>query len=148
MPPGRTSARAGLLMAAPTLTQRIAVHESGHAIVARLLSLPGCGGAFLAPPHAIFPTNHGAASICALMGGAIAEVLHFGDYDRVGITIDWKRASRRLRRLGYTDNGQALWTYTFGLLHPYAGLVKLVAAKLERARMLDGATVDALVFRG
>src|SRR5262249_3004523 len=54
-------------------------------------------------------------------------------------------AGLRLQRLGYRDNGAALWNYTFELLRPYAGLVKLVAIRLERELVLDGEAVDRLV---
>src|SRR5262249_44829583 len=136
---------AGFPMALPTppLAHRVAVHEAGHAVASRLLRLPS-GAAFLAPPHVEFAIDQGAASVCALMAGAIGEILHFGDYDRTGITVDWQRACARL---GDSD-GRALWDYTLDLLRPHAGLVKYVAVRLERARSLDGATLDAIVFRG
>jgi hypothetical protein len=62
---------------------RIAVHESGHALLARPLGLPGCGEASVIEPnaHAHFPLDHGAASVCALMAGAAAEIELLGDYD-------------------------------------------------------------------
>ena len=33
------------------------------------------------------------------MAGAISEALVLGDYDEVGIVVDWERASARLERL-------------------------------------------------
>jgi hypothetical protein len=67
--------------------------EAGHATVARLLGLPGCGEASIEEPnaHAHFPVDHGAASVCALMAGAAAEVELLGDHDRVGIEADAQR---------------------------------------------------------
>jgi hypothetical protein len=82
------------------------------------------------------------------MGGACAEIVAFGDYDHIGIKVDWKRASERLDRLGYTDNGRALWRHTGSLLRPYLGLISSLALRLERERVLDGPDIDAMVFRG
>jgi hypothetical protein len=48
----------------------------------------------------MFARDCGAASIVALMAGAISEALVLGDYDDVGVEVDWKRASARLERLG------------------------------------------------
>jgi len=130
------------------MERRISIHEAGHAVAGRLVGLPS-GDAFLDPPHAEFAIDQGAASVVALMGGAIGEVLHFGDYDATGIRVDWERAEERLAHLGYEDGGAALWAYTHDLLAPYAGLIKCLAVKLERDLVLDGAVVDRLIgFRG
>jgi hypothetical protein len=58
------------------LLWRIAIHEAGHSVAARLMGLP-CGAAsIVAPdPHAMFARNCGAESIVALMAGAISEAL-------------------------------------------------------------------------
>ena len=125
---------------------RVATHEAGHAVCARLLRLPGCGGVFLEPePGAFFPRDHGAASVCAMMAGAIAEVIHFGDYDPIGITTDWRRARRRMKRLGYHDNGEALWNYTYGLLRGHRGTIALVALRLLAAGALTADEIDGLM---
>src|SRR4051812_1657393 len=59
---------------------RTAVPESGHAMTARLLQLPNCGEASIAPhAYAKVPIDCGWRSICALMGGACAEIAAFGD---------------------------------------------------------------------
>lgn|SRR5262249_2963057 len=126
-------------------TVRVATHESGHAVCARLLHLPDCGGAYMDPARAIFSLDHGAHSVCALMGGAIAEVVMYGDYDRVGIRVDWKRARRRMTRLGYRDNGQSLWDYTHGLLLPHRGTIAVIALRLLAAGGLEAAEIDALM---
>ena len=138
---------------------RIAIHEAGHAVVARKLRLPDCGDAAVAPRptveadreegYARFPVDEGWRSICALLGGTAAEVeLLDGTFDRDGVGGDAKLALERLRRLGYTDGGLRLWRYTRRLVRRHRGLVGLVAVKLRDAGMLDGAEIDALVFRG
>src|SRR5580704_4275312 len=81
---------------------RIAVHESGHAVCARLLGLPSGGASIEPDAYAEFARDCGAASICALMAGAVAEGVVLGGYDSVGLKEDWRRASERLRRLGST----------------------------------------------
>jgi hypothetical protein len=124
---------------------RIAIHEAGHLVAARLLWLPGCGGASIIEPHAHadFPANCGPPSICALMGGACAETIMLGDYDRVGVTSDSARIRERLARYG-ADGGE-LWHYTTNLLRPQRGLLTRVAIKLRRAQVLDGGEIDRIV---
>jgi hypothetical protein len=126
---------------------RIAVHEAGHCVAARLMRLPRCGGASIIEPHARadFPTNCGAASICALLAGACAETIMFGDFDRGGSEADWERARQRLARCGYAD-GEALWDFTIDLLRPHLSLLRRVAIKLRRAQVLDGGEIDRVVF--
>jgi hypothetical protein len=60
---------------------RIAVHEAGHVVVARVLGLPGCGEASVIEPnaHAVFCLDHGPPSICALFAGAAAEIELIGE---------------------------------------------------------------------
>jgi hypothetical protein len=52
-------------------TWRISVHEAGHAVVARLLRLPGCGEASIVEPDggAYFSINHGAGERLCVDGG-------------------------------------------------------------------------------
>jgi hypothetical protein len=63
----------------------------------------------------MFARDCGAESIVALMAGAISEALVLGDYDDVGVEVDWERASARLEELGVVDGGEALWRWTFDL---------------------------------
>ena len=101
------------------LRRRISIHEAGHVFVARKLRLPGCGGAsvVLDNPHAVFPIDHGAASVCALMAGHAAEFVAFdGDCDASGCAVDRERWLERLDRLGYDDGGAALWDHTAALV--------------------------------
>lgn len=58
---------------------RVAVHEAGHCVAARLMGLPVVG-ASIEPAFCDFPDDLGAPSICALMAGAISEALVLGDY--------------------------------------------------------------------
>jgi hypothetical protein len=82
------------------------------------------------------------------MGGACAEIATFGDYDREGSETDLEWAQERLQRLGYTDNGKALWRGTINLLRRHVGLITSVALRLEQERVLDGRTIDRIVARG
>jgi hypothetical protein len=83
------------------------------------------------------------------MAGSAAEVaLLDGTYDEVGVQVDAERVRERLERYGYDDGGVALWSYTINLLRPYRSLITRVAIKLRRARVLDGAEIDRIVFRG
>jgi hypothetical protein len=127
--------------------RRVAIHEAAHATCARLLRLPNCGEASVEEPHAHakFSCDHGARSIAALMAGSAGEVVLFGDYDRAGGRVDWERIHKRLDRLGYTDGGEALWTYTTNLLQRQAPLLTFLAHKLKRARVLDGGEIDRIV---
>jgi hypothetical protein len=126
---------------------RIAIHESGHAVAARLLRLPRCGGASIIEPHARadFPTNCGPASILALLAGGCAESIMLGAFDRDGSRCDRERARERLAQCGGTD--EALWwTYTINLLRPHLSLLTRVALTLRRAQVLDGSEIDRVVF--
>jgi hypothetical protein len=126
---------------------RVALHEAGHCVVARLLQLPHCGAASIRPRgsslgHAHFPVDRGPASICALMAGAAVEVTAFGDYDRIGNTADAKLIER------FDGDIDALWDCALNLAQQYRSLIVRTAIKLRRARTLDGASIDRIVLRG
>ena len=126
---------------------RVAVHEAGHAVAARLLGLR-CGEAAIAPrAYARVPVDLGAPSICAIYAGSIAEALAFGSYDPA-YEGDRKLAEERLERLGYSDGGEELWRYTVRLLRPRLGLIMVLALRLDHAGTLDGAALDRIVARG
>ena len=126
---------------------RVAVHEAGHCVAARLMGLPYFGASIVEPdPHAMFARDCGAESIVALMAGAISEALVLGDYDDVGVEVDWKRASARLERLGYFDGGDALWRWTFDLLREHEDVIVRLATELFHAGWLDGDEIDALML--
>jgi hypothetical protein len=73
---------------------RVAVHEAGHYVAARLMGLPYGGASVVEPdPHAMFARDCGVHSVVALMAGAISEALVIGGYDSVGVTV-WSRCSR------------------------------------------------------
>jgi hypothetical protein len=129
------------------LRWRVSIHEAGHCVAARLMGLP-CGSASIVEPdpHAMFARDCGAPSICALMAGAVSEALVLGDYDDVGVEVDWEHASARFERLGYFDGGDALWAWTFDLLREHADVIERVAAALMDARSLSGDEIDALVY--
>jgi hypothetical protein len=70
---------------------RACIHESGHAVGARLLGVP-LGYVCLEPrPQADFSHKVGVASVCAIMGGGAAERLVFGDL--VGVVTDRRHAA-------------------------------------------------------
>ena len=168
MPPSLVVAKedsfeAAAAIAMVTRDWRIAIHKSGHCVAARLLRLPGCGGATMphgfADAQAVFPSNHGWRSICAMMAGSAAETILFGDHDRFGGGWDRERARQRLEALGYQALGysadaetfdhcsQALWSYTIKRLRPYRTAIVRLAIALRRARVLDGGEIDRMVIR-
>jgi hypothetical protein len=130
------------------LRWRVAIHEAGHCVAARLMGLP-CGSASIVEPdpRAMFARDCGGPSIVALMAGAISEALVLGDYDEVGVEVDWERASARLERLGYFDGDDALWARTFDLLREHVDVIERVATKLFHAGWLNGGEIDALLAR-
>jgi hypothetical protein len=121
---------------------RVAIHEAGHAVVARLLQLPDCGEASITPGFATFSVDHGPASICALMAGAAAEITLFGDHDHQGNSADAKLVER------FDGDTDALWNHTLDLTQQYRSLIARVAIRLRRARTLDAAAIDRIVCRG
>jgi hypothetical protein len=117
------------------LAWRAAIHEAGHLVGAKRMGLP-----------AYFPIDCGVESVVALMSGAIGESLILGDYDEVGVEVDWARVCARLERLGYFDGGDALWAWTFDLMREHEGVIVRVAAALMGTRWLDGDEIDALML--
>ena len=79
------------------------------------------------------------------MAGAVAEGVALGGYDSVGLKEDWRRASERLRRLGYDDGGAMLWGWTIDLLREHEDLIVRLATELWDAQTLDGDEIDALI---
>jgi hypothetical protein len=130
------------------LAWHIAVHESGHAVAARLMGLPGCGGASAEPDgaYAVFPGDCGAHSVAALMAGACAEAIVLGDFDPHGLAVDRELAAAEMECVGVVDGGETLWEFTFDLLAPYETLITSLAAELWRAGSLDGGEIDAVMF--
>jgi hypothetical protein len=129
------------------LRWRVSIHEAGHCVAARLMGLP-CGSAtIVAPdPHAMFARDCGAPSIIALLSGAIAESLLLGDYDDVGVEVDWERASARPDALGCDgDDAELWWCYTASLLEEHRGLIERLATELFHAGWLSGYQIDALL---
>ena len=51
-----------------------------------------------------------------------------------------QRVCQRLANSGYSYD--ELWTYTVDLVGKNLGLITFVAAELQRARQLDGPTID------
>jgi len=130
------------------LAWRVAIHEAGHAISARLLGLPRCGGASVEPDnaYAVFAEDCGSHSVCALMAGAAAEAIMLGDFDPAGLMVDRELAAAEMACVGVADGGEALWEFTFDLLAPYESLITSLAAELWRAGSLEGGEIDALMF--
>lgn len=86
---------------------RACVHETGHAVGAKLFGVP-FGYVWLEPsPQSQFSHDSGAASICAIMAGGAAERLVFGDC--LGVVTDRRNATPLMNALGIDDGGAALW---------------------------------------
>ena len=79
------------------------------------------------------------------MAGAVAEGVVLGGYDSVGLKEDWRRATERLRRLGYDDGGAMLWGWTIDLMREHQDQIVRLATELWRASWLDQAEIDALL---
>ena len=97
--------------------------------------------------EAVFDCDNGERSIIALMAGAAAKVVVFGDHHPYGFTNDWRRVTGRHKRAG--DDGVSvamLWARTMGLLRPHEGLVCRIARRLVSSLALTGDEIDALVF--
>ena len=122
---------------------KIAIHESGHLVIARQVRLPDCGEASIVMPgaHAHFSIDCGAPSICALLGGAAAEVELLGTFDADGFRGDAGRIAERLHR---DDALKLLWSHTRNLLRQNRQLIEHVARHLHEAETLDAASLDAL----
>ena len=88
----------------------ISVHEAGHAVAGRLLDLR-CGAANIVEPYAkaVFDCDCGERSMIALMAGAAAETIVFGDCDKIGFTNDWRRVTGALKRAGDDGRVSMLW---------------------------------------
>jgi hypothetical protein len=129
---------------------RIALHESGHCVIARVLGLPRCGSASIIEPDAgaYFSLDHGERSVIALMAGAAGEQVVLGDFDEIGVRIDRERWEQRLERHGYDDGGAALWDRTLALVREHLGRIQWLAMHLEYAQELDGPAIDRIVARG
>jgi hypothetical protein len=70
-----------------------------------------------------------------------------GDYDDVGVEVDWKRASARLERLGCDDDDALLWwCYTGEMLLPHVDVIVRLATALFHAGSLSGDEIDALLY--
>ena len=123
---------------------RVAVHEAGHCVAARLMGLPVVA-ASCSPDHAYadFPNDLGARSIVALMAGAVAESLILGDYHEHGVSDDCARWTALMDEAG---DYAALWAFTFDLLVPHQGLLMRLSTALWHAQTLDRAHIDALLF--
>ena len=128
--------------------RRISLHEASHAVCARRLGLPDCGGATIIEPnaHAVFPCNRGFPSIYTLMAGSAAEVVAFGDFDRVGVKTDRARWTKRLALFGHGD-ASACWQLTLDFVRDNIDLISFVADQLERERTLSGGFIDGAVRR-
>jgi hypothetical protein len=126
------------------LRWRACVHETGHAVGAKLFGVP-FGYVWLEPsPQADFSHKHGAASICAIMSGGAAERLVFGDL--IGVWTDRRNAAAIMEELGVDDGGAALWGWTFAVLAPHLGLIVRIAEALWDLKALDGEEIDALML--
>jgi hypothetical protein len=125
---------------------RIAVHEAGHIVAARLMGLPVvAASAEPGDAYADFSDRCGVHSIVALMAGAISERLVLGGNDEHGVSDDCARWTRLMDDAGYDD--EASWAWTFALLAQHVDVIERVAAALMDAQTLDQGEIDALLAK-
>jgi hypothetical protein len=145
-----------------TATIITAIHELGHAVVARLISFPSGACSIIAMDDtagisisATVPecervwqqrgwvTNLGLlpieARIVVAMGGVAAELELLGDHCG-GHEADWEQ----INELAGNDEilKDALWNYTCDLVHEYREVIKGMVPILINAQYLSGTEID------
>jgi hypothetical protein len=142
-----------------------AVHESGHAVVSRLLEFPAGAASVIAfddaagvsvcatiPECTHVWANRGWAThlnltpvqarIVVAMAGVAAEIEVLGDHCG-GHESDWETINRLSE--GDEELKQALWEYTCDLVHQYPDVIEVFAAALCDAKYLSGTEIDEIV---
>ena len=134
------------------MLDRIALHESGHAVIARALALR-CGGAMVADGHgrAVYQDevdDGSIATIIATLGGAAAEHVLIGNIAD-GIAADRQQIEAARSARGMTqDECNRLWRVACLLVKVHETDIRVLAVELQRRRQLSGAQIDALLTSG
>jgi hypothetical protein len=158
---GRAKAVGSPLVSSPgprlTMAQLIetACHESGHAIVSRLLDLPA-GRAAIFPSggpawgDARFSDSRGIRSVKAILAGRAATEVLLGIADDHGNSVDDEKAVSLLEAIGFRDTVRAresLLDVTRDMVRRHRGLIAEVALRLLAEGELSGREIDELMRR-
>lgn len=131
------------------MLDRIALHEGGHSIVARVLGLE-CGGATVADDHGRAnyqdTTDDSIATIIAHMSGAASEHVLIGNIGN-GIAADWEQIAAASGARGMTqDECNRLWRVACLLVKAHETDIRVLAVELQRRGRLSGVEIDAIVW--
>jgi hypothetical protein len=129
----------------------IALHESGHAVVARALALR-CGAATVADDHGRAnyqdTTDDSIANIVATMSGSAAEYVLIGDIADGHVADQQAVASLCARRDMTQAQLDKLWSTACTLVRANENAIRCVAQALLQHGELSGAQIDALLTSG
>jgi hypothetical protein len=131
------------------MLDRIALHEAGHAVVARALALH-CGGASVADDHGRTTyqdtTDNSIAVLVATMSGAAAEHVLIGNIGN-GIAGDQERVRVLTDARGMSQDAiDRLWRVACLLVKVHETDIRVLAVELVRRRQLSGEQIDALAW--
>jgi hypothetical protein len=126
----------------------IALHESGHAVIARALALR-CDAATVADGHGRADyqdeVDGSIATIIAHMAGAAAEYVLTGRIAD-GLVADREQIVSACDARGMTQaQVDRLWHTACALVRANETSIRCVAVELQRRRALSGAEIDALL---
>jgi hypothetical protein len=127
----------------------IALHESGHAVIARALALR-CGGATVADGRGSAQyedeVDGSVAIVIAHMAGGAAErvlVGHIAD----GLAADQQAVTSLCDARGMTQaQVDRLWHTACALVRANETSIRCVAVELQRRGALSGAEIDAIAW--
>jgi hypothetical protein len=129
----------------------IALHESGHCVVARALALQ-CGAATVADGHgrADYEDDEAEdgsiATIIAHMAGAAAEYVLTGRIAD-GLAADQQAFTSLCDARGMTQaQVDRLWHTACALVRANETSIRCVAVELQRRRALSGEQIDAIAW--
>jgi hypothetical protein len=129
----------------------IALHESGHCVVARALALH-CGAATVADGHgrADYEDDEAEdgsiATIIAHMAGAAAEYVLTGRIAD-GLAADQQAVTSLCDARGMTQaQVDRLWHTACALVRANETSIRCVAVELQRRRALSGEQIDAIAW--
>jgi hypothetical protein len=127
----------------------IALHEAGHAVIARALALR-CGAATVADGHGRADyqdeVDGSIATIIAHMAGAAAELVLTGRIAN-GLAADQQQVSSLCDARGLTqDEVDRLWSTACALARAHEVAIRCVAIELQRRRELTAREIDQIAW--